>query len=123
MIKHIIIYLFRASVAFYFIYPSVLSLRSGLSAFTSTPFFKCFASAYSFTPTTLSLFINITYIILGVLVLLWKRPLTPLILALLILIAQIVLVSSFTFSFMMIIIPVTLVTVGLTIYYSHHHEW
>jgi hypothetical protein len=121
--KHIILYLFRASVAFYFIYPAVQNLR-GVSTFVSSPLFKCFTSAYDFSPDIVVLVINILAIVLGVLILAWKHPLTPLILGILVLISEFILQKEFTFNFLMIIVPIFLVTIGLAIFYSRRHdEW
>lgn len=121
--KHVILYLFRASVAFYFIYPAVQNLR-GVSSFAASPLFKCFTSAYAFSPDMVTLVINILAILIGVLILAWKHPLTPLILGILILISEFILTKEYTFNFLMIIVPILLVNVGLAIFYSlRHNEW
>jgi uncharacterized membrane protein YjjP (DUF1212 family) len=121
--KHIILYLFRASVAFYFIYPAAQNLR-GVSTFVSSPLFKCFTSSYEFSPDIVVLVINILAIVLGVLILAWKHPLTPLILGILVLISEFILQKEFTFNFLMVIVPIFLVTIGLAIFYSRRHdEW
>lgn len=121
--KHVILYLFRASVAFYFIYPAVQNLR-GTSKFVTSPLFSCFTNAYSFSPTNVALAVNILAIIIGVLILAWKHPLTPLVLGILVLISEFILQKEFTFTFLMIIVPILLVNVGLAIFYSRRHdEW
>ncbi len=121
--KHIILYLFRASVAFYFIFPAVLNLR-GTSDFVTSPLFKCFTSAYTFAPDVVAMAINILAILLGVLILVWKRPLTPLVLGILVLISKFILEKEYTFDFLMVIVPIALVNVGLAIFYSRHgEEW
>jgi hypothetical protein len=71
-----------------------------------------------------ALAINILAILLGVLILVWKRPLTPLVLGILVLISQFILEKVYSFDFLMIIVPVALVSVGLAIFYSRHgDEW
>lgn len=121
--KHIILYLFRASIAFYFIFPAVLNLR-GASDFITSPLFKCFTSSYTFAPDMVALAINILAILLGVLILVWKRPLTPLVLGILVLISKFILEKNYSFDFLMIIVPIALVSVGLAIFYSRHgDEW
>jgi type IV secretory pathway VirB3-like protein len=121
--KHIIPYLFRASIAFYFIFPAVLNLR-GTSDFVSSPLFKCFTASYAFGPDMVAMAINILAILLGVLILVWKRPLTPLILGILVLISEFILEKEYTFDFLMVIVPIALVSVGLAIFYSRHSdEW
>jgi hypothetical protein len=119
--KHIILYLFRASVAFYFIYPAVQNLR-GASKFITSPLFTCFINSYSFTPETVALAINVIAIILGVLILAWKHPLTPLILGILVLISEFILQKEYTFTFLMIIVPIFLVNIGLAIFYSRRTD-
>lgn len=119
--RKIIPYLFRASVAFYFIYPAILNLRDGAS-FVNSPLFKCFTSAYAFAPDMVSTIVNILFIILGLLILLWKHPLTPLVLGILVLISEFILTKDYSFDFLMVIVPITLVNVGLAIFYSRHSD-
>jgi hypothetical protein len=121
MMKHIILYLFRASVAFYFIYPSIQALQSGVSAINN-PLFSCFVKSYAFSPDTTALVFHILSIVLGLLILLWKHPFTPLVIAILVLLGKLIVVKT-TFALLMIIVPILLVSIGLAIYYSHHHEW
>jgi type IV secretory pathway VirB3-like protein len=121
--KQVILYLFRASVAFYFIYPAVQSLR-GISQAAYSPLFNCFTSSYDFAPATVAIVVNILMILLGILILVWKHPLTPLIIGILVLISKFILQKEYTFTFLMIIVPILLVTVGLSIFYSRRHdEW
>jgi hypothetical protein len=119
--KNIILYLFRASVAFYFIYPAALDIQKGVQ-YANSPLFKCFTSSYAFDPSVVSLAANILFIILGLLILVWRHPFTPLFLGALVLISEFVLAAEFSFTFLMILVPIFLVTIGLLIYYSKHHD-
>ena len=119
--KNIILYLFRASVAFYFIYPAALDIQKGV-AYASSPLFKCFTDSYSFDPSMVSLVTNVLFIILGLLILVWKHPFTPLFLGALVLISEFILAKEFGFNFLMVLVPIFLVNIGLLIYYSKHHD-
>jgi hypothetical protein len=119
--KQIIPYLFRGSVAFYFIYPAVLNLQKSIG-YASSPLFKCFTSSYAFDPSMVSLAINVLTIILGLLILVWKHPFTPLFLGALVLISEAVLVKEYTPTFLLLFVPIFLVNVGLLIFYARHHD-
>lgn len=122
--RHIIPYFFRAGVAFYFLYPSFrefMDNTSGIYKLHGQPFFECLNKSYTNTLVTFGIWHGL-FILLGLLILFWKHPFFPL------LIAIIIMLLSFAFVpitpiFILTVVPVLCVAIGLTIYYTKHGEW
>jgi hypothetical protein len=118
--RQIILYFFRAGVAFYFLYPSFRDFTEGVRTLKGNDFFSCLNDSY---PTLLTFGVwHGLFIFLGLLILFWKHPLFPLLTAIIILILELTF-KTISFTLLMQIVPVLCVAIGLAIYYSRHGEW
>jgi hypothetical protein len=78
-------YLLRLAVAFYFIYPHAQALMVGVKK-VNLAVFSCLNE---YIPTTIAFTLwNACFVLLGLLILIWPRPILPLIVALIILSSQ-----------------------------------
>lgn len=110
-------YLLRLAVAMYFIYPSALSLAQGVGKL-QTSIFGCI-NDYIPAVVAFTLFQGF-FIVLGILILIWPRPILPLLVALIVLSAQLYIhfaSQSYNASNMLLFILV-LVSLSLIIYHS-----
>lgn len=110
-------YLLRLAVAFYFIYPHAQALMAGVKK-VGVAAFSCINE---YIPTTIAFTLwHACFVLLGVLILIWPRPILPLIVALIILGSQIyisfALHGNATNS--MILFILILVSLALIIYHS-----
>lgn len=110
-------YLLRLAIAFYFIYPHGQALASGVKK-VGVAAFTCINQ---YIPTTIAFTLwHACFVLLGLLILIWPRPILPLIVAL------IILGSQLYINFAMHSSPVTnmtlfiliLVSLALIIYHS-----
>lgn len=110
-------YLLRLAVALYFIYPHIQSVISGAEK-TKLAVFACINE---YIPQTIAFTLwHSFFVILGILILIWPRPILPLIVALIILSTQLYInfaQHSYTIVNMLLFILV-LVTLSLIIYHS-----
>ena len=111
-------YLLRLCVAIYFIYPHINNLLQGVKK-VNTAMFACLNV---YMPTTLAFTLwNGFFILLGLVILVWPRPIFPLLLAFIILACQLYLnfsihnVSPVT---NMLLLILSLVTLALIIFHS-----
>lgn len=110
-------YLLRLAVSFYFIYPHGQALLQGTKKIN----LAVFSCLNEYIPTTIAFTIwHACFVLLGVLILVWPRPILPLIVALIILGCQIyisfALHGNATNS--MILFILILVSLALIIYHS-----
>ena len=110
-------YLLRLAVSLYFIYPHGVAMLNGLNK-TNLALFSC-VDAY--IPATIAFTLwNSFFVILGILILIWPRPILPLVVALVTLSAQLYInfaQHSYTVVNMLLFVLV-LVTLSLIIYHS-----
>lgn len=110
-------YLLRLAVAFYFIYPHASSLLEGAKK-TKMAVFACINE---YIPQTVAFTLwHAFFVILGILILIWPRPILPLILGLIIISSQLYInfsLHSYTASNMLLFV-LLLVTLALIIYHS-----
>lgn len=110
-------YLLRLAVAFYFIYPHGQALMLGVKK-VSIAAFTCINE---YIPTTIAFTLwHSCFVILGILILIWPRPILPLLVTLIILSSQLYInfsLQSYTGTNMLLFILV-LVTLALIIYHS-----
>ncbi len=110
-------YLLRLAVAFYFIYPHIQNLTLGVKKVNMA----IFACINEYIPQAVAFTLwHSFFVILGILILIWPRPILPLIVALVILSSQLYInfsLHSYTSSNMLLFILV-LVTLALIIYHS-----
>ncbi len=110
-------YLLRLAVALYFIYPHVQALLLG-SKKLSTAVFACINE---YIPQTVAFTLwHGFFVVLGILILIWPRPILPLVLVLLILSSQLYInfsLHSYTGA-NMLLFTLVLVTLALIIYHS-----
>jgi hypothetical protein len=110
-------YLLRLAVAFYFIYPHGQSLMLGAKK-VSIAAFTCLNE---YIPKTIAFTLwHACFVILGILILIWPRPIFPLLIALIVLSSQLYInftVHSAPISNMLIFILI-LVSLALIIYHS-----
>ena len=110
-------YLLRAAVSLYFIYPNAVALLSGVKK-VKLGIFGCINE---YIPMTVAFTMwHGFFVILGLLILLWPRPVFPLALALLILSSELY-VNFTTMSYSplsMLLFILVLVTLALIIYHS-----
>lgn len=110
-------YLLRLAVAFYFIYPHASSLLEGAQK-TKMAMFACINE---YIPQTVAFTLwHAFFVILGILILIWPRPILPLIVALVIISSELYInfsLHSYTASNMLLFV-LLLVTLALIIYHS-----
>jgi hypothetical protein len=110
-------YLLRLAVALYFIYPHAQALSEGVSKLK----LAVFACIDEFIPATIAFSIwHTLFILLGILILIWPRPILPLIFALLILGTELYInfaQQSYSATNMLLFI-LLLVSLALIIYHS-----
>ena len=112
-------YLLRLAVSLYFIYPHVQSLMLGVKK-ANMALFACINESIKISQTITFTLWHSFFVLLGVLILIWPRPIFPLILALLILSSQLYInfsMHSYSVTNMLLFILV-LVTLALIIYHS-----
>ena len=113
--RKFVMYLLRAAIGFYFIYPALLMLTGVKQKLAGTAF-ACLANG-SFSPTFVFTGWNVFLIILGLMIAFWYHPLTWIILGIVIIILKIY-TSVITLPLLLQTVPVLLVAVGLLIYYG-----
>jgi hypothetical protein len=110
-------YLLRLAVSFYFMYPHAESMFLGVKK-AKLAVFTCINE---YIPATIAFTLwHSMFVILGILVLIWPRPILPLIVVLLILASQLYInfaMQSYTGANMLLFILI-LVTLALIIYHS-----
>ena len=110
-------YLLRLAVSLYFIYPHGVAMLQGAKK-TKLAVFAC---VNEYIPATIAFTIwHSFFVILGILILIWPRPILPLILSLIVLSSELYInfaQHSYTVVNMMLFILV-LVTLALIIYHS-----
>lgn len=110
-------YLLRLAVSLYFIYPHAQAALQGAKK-SSLAMFACINE---YIPTTIAFTLwHSFFVILGILILIWPRPILPLVVALIILSSQLYInfaQHSYTVVNMLLFILV-LVTLALIIYHS-----
>ena len=110
-------YLLRLAVALYFIYPHGQSLLLGAKKVNSL----VFSCINEYIPKTIAFTIwHACFVLLGILILIWPRPILPLVFALLILSSQLYIDFSTTGNVVMdmLLFILILVTLALIIYHS-----
>lgn len=110
-------YLLRLSVALYFIYPHGVNMLNGAKKAN----LAVFACLNEFIPKTIAFTLwNSFFVLLGILILIWPRPILPLVVALMVLTSQLYInfaQHSYTVVNMLLFVLV-LVTLALIIYHS-----
>lgn len=110
-------YLLRLAVAAYFIYPHAQALAKGIGKVKMA----VFGCINEYIPQTVAFTLwNAFFVVLGILILIWPRPILPLIVVLLILSSQLYInfsMHSYTSANMLLFVLV-LVTLALIIYHS-----
>lgn len=110
-------YLIRLSISLYFIYPHAQALIDGVKKVEQS----LFGCINEYIPVTIAFTLwHAFFILLGILIFIWPRPILPLIVALIILSAQLYInfaSHSYTASNMVLFILV-LVSLALIIYHS-----
>ena len=112
-------YLLRLAVARYFIYPHAQALSLGVKK-AKLALFECINQSVQIPEVISFTLWHSFFVVLGILILIWPRPVLPLVFVLLILSAQLYInfsVHSYTGSNMLLFILV-LVTLALIIYNS-----
>lgn len=110
-------YLLRLAVAFYFIYPHAQALMSGVKKM-GTAVFSCLNE---YIPTTIAFTLwHACFVLLGILILIWPRPILPLIVALIILGSQLYINFALHTSPVnnMLLFILVLVSLALIIYHA-----
>lgn len=110
-------YILRLAIAIYFLYPHGLALFEGMSDFQAS-IFMCIGD---FIPITAAYIVwHSLFIILGILILIWPRPIMPLIIAIITLVAELYInvQTGFYSATNMLIFVLILVAFSLTIYHS-----
>lgn len=110
-------YLIRLAIALYFIYPNSQALILGVQKIQ----LSVFSCINEYIPMTVAFTLwHSFFILLGILILIWPRPILPLLVALIILSAQLYInfsSHSYTMTNMLLFVLV-LVTLALIIYHS-----
>lgn len=112
-------YLLRLAVALYFIYPHAQALLQGVKK-ARMALFECINQSIQVSETITFTIWHSFFVLLGLLILIWPRPILPLIVVLLILSSQLYInfsMQSYTGSNMLLFVLV-LVTLALIIYHS-----
>ena len=110
-------YLLRLAIALYFIYPHGQSLMIGAKKLNNA----VFACLNEYIPTVIAFTIwHSCFVILGILILVWPRPILPLIFSLVILSSQLYIDFSTQGNMIMdmLLFILILVTLALIIYHS-----
>jgi hypothetical protein len=110
-------YLLRLAVAFYFIYPHAQNLMIGVKKVNMA----VFACINEYIPQTIAFTLwHSFFVLLGILILIWPRPIFPLLIALIIISSQLYInfaVQGYAANSMMLFI-LLLVSLALIIYHS-----
>jgi hypothetical protein len=112
-------YLLRLAVSLYFIYPHAQALAQGVKK-TRMALFECLNQSIQVSETVTFTIWHSFFILLGILILIWPRPILPLIVVLLILSTELYInfsMQSYTSTNMLLFVLV-LVTLALIIYHS-----
>ena len=112
-------YLLRFAVALYFIYPHAQALASGVKK-AKMALFECLNQSIQISETVTFTLWHSFFVALGILILVWPRPILPLIVVLIILSSTLYInfsMQSYTGSNMLLFILI-LVTLALIIYHS-----
>jgi predicted neutral ceramidase superfamily lipid hydrolase len=112
-------YLLRLAVALYFIYPHAQALAQGVKK-AKMALFECINQSIQIPESITFTIWHSFFVILGVLILLWPRPILPLVVVLLILSSQLYInfsMMNYTSTNMLLFILI-LVTLALIIYHS-----
>ncbi len=112
-------YLLRLAVSLYFIYPHAQALMQGVKK-ARMALFECINQSIQVSETITFTIWHSFFILLGILILIWPRPILPLIVVLLILSSQLYInfsMQSYTSTNMLLFVLV-LVTLALIIYHS-----
>ena len=112
-------YLLRLSVALYFIYPHAQALAQGAKK-AHMALFECLRQSVQISESVTFTIWHSFFIMLGLLILVWPRPILPLVVVLLILSTQLYInfsMQSYTSNNMLLFVLV-LVTLALIIYHS-----
>jgi hypothetical protein len=110
-------YLLRLAVALYFIYPHALALSEGVKK-ARMALFECLYQSIKISETVTFTLWHAFFIFLGVLVLIWPRPILPLLVVLIVLASTLYInfsTGNFTSANMLIFVLI-LVTLALMIY-------
>lgn len=110
-------YLLRLAVALYFIYPHATALTEGVKK-AKLALFACINQSVQIPESITFTLWHSFFVLLGILILIWPRPVLPLIFVLLILSAELYInfsMHSYTSSNMLIFVLI-LVTLALIIY-------
>lgn len=112
-------YLLRLAVALYFIYPHAQALMKGAKK-AKMALFECLQQSIQVSQSITFTLWHSFFVILGVLILIWPRPILPLLVVLIILCATLYInfsMASYTSSNMLIFVLI-LVTLALIIYHA-----
>lgn len=112
-------YLLRLAVALYFIYPHAQALSLGVKK-ARMALFECINQSMQLSETVTFTLWHSFFIFLGILILVWPRPILPLIVVLLILSASLYInfsVGAYAGTNMLLFVLI-LVTLALIIYHS-----
>ena len=112
-------YLLRLAVALYFIFPHAQALANGVKK-AKMALFECINQSIQVPQTITFTLFHMFFILLGLLILVWPRPILPLVVVLLILSSELYInfsMQSYTSSNMLLFILI-LVTLALIIYNS-----
>lgn len=112
-------YLLRLAVALYFIYPHAQALAQGVKK-AKMALFECINQSIQIPESITFTIWHSFFVVLGVLILLWPRPILPLVVVLLILSSQLYInfsMMNYTSTNMLLFILI-LVTLALIIYHS-----
>ncbi len=112
-------YLLRLAVALYFIYPHAQALAQGVKK-ARMALFECINQSIQVSETITFTIWHSFFILLGLLILIWPRPILPFIVVLFILSTQLYInfsMQSYTSTNMLLFVLV-LVTLALIIYHS-----
>ena len=112
-------YLLRLAVALYFIYPHAQALASGVKK-AKMALFECINQSIQISESITFTIWHSFFIFLGLLILVWPRPILPLVVVLLILSSQLYInfsMQSYASTNMLLFILI-LVTLALIIYHS-----
>ena len=110
-------YLLRLAISMYFIYPHAQALMLGIKKMDMA----IFGCINEYIPITVAFTLwHAFFVILGILILIWPRPILPLVVTLLILSSQLYInFSMHSYSIVnMLLFILILVTLALTIYHS-----
>lgn len=112
-------YLLRLAVALYFIYPHAQALMKGVKK-ARMALFECINQSIQISESITFTLWHSFFIVLGILILIWPRPILPLVIVLLILSTELYInfsMHSYTSANMLLFVLV-LVTLALIIYHS-----